>query len=134
MKILLDTHLLIWVFADDERISKNARNLIGNAQNEIFFSVASVWEIAIKCGIKASNIPFSDEEFVNYCRQSKFKMLPVEPEHIFALKTLEREKDAPPHKDPFDRLLIAQAKSENMIFLTHDKLLPYYNEPCIMFV
>ena len=134
MKILLDTHILIWVFADDERISKNSRDLIGSPRNEIFFSVASVWEIAIKYGMKNGNIPFSDEEFVNYCRQSKFKMLSVTPEHIFALKTLKREKYSPTHKDPFDRILIAQTKSENMIFLTDDKLLPYYNEPCIVII
>ena len=134
MKILLDTHILIWVFADDERISKTAQKIIGSSKNEIFFSVASVWEVAIKYGLKASDMPFSDEEFVNYCLQSNFKMLSIKPEHILALKTLKREKNAPPHKDPFDRILIAQAKLEDMIFLTHDKLLPHYNEPCIMFV
>ena len=63
-----------------------------------------------------------------------FNELSLNSGHILTLETLIRPDDAPPHKDPFDRILIAQAKSEDMIFLTHDDLIPYYSEPCIMFV
>ena len=63
------------------------------------------------------------------------KCLPVLPEHAVFLKTLSYSSDAPrPHKDPFDRMLISQAKAENMVFLTHDELLPFYKEPCVVLI
>ena len=61
-------------------------------------------------------------------------MLPVRDNHVFTLETLSRPKNVPKHKDPFDRILIAQAKAEEMVFLTHDSLIPYYNEPFIISV
>ena len=76
----------------------------------------------------------SSAELVNYCLKSKIKSLSLSTAHIYTLETLSRPEDAPPHNDPFDRILIAQAKSENMLFLTHDDTLSYYNEPCIICV
>lgn len=134
MKLLLDTHVLLWLFTNDSSLSDEARAMIGSSQNELYYSVASVWEVGIKYTIKPSGMPITDEDFVAYCDRSGIKMLGIVPEHIFMLKSLKREKDAPIHKDPFDRLLIAQAKCEGMNFLTHDKLLPYYKEECIVLV
>lgn len=132
MKLLLDTHVLLWTIAKDELISENIHELIGDEDNDIFFSMVSVWEVALKHAIKPDKIHFSEEELVKYCLQSRFIMLPIELCHISTVKTLSRPDNAPPHKDPFDRLLIAQAKSESMTFVTHDKLLTHYNEPCVL--
>ena len=134
MRILLDTHILLWTIAKNDRLPVKARKLIGNEENDIFFSLVSVWEVAIKHVIKPQDMPISEEDFAKYCLASKFIPLSVEMKHIFALKTMQRANHAPTHKDPFDRLLIAQAKTEDMLFITHDKLLPYYEEPCIVLV
>ena len=123
MKILLDTHILLWTIAQKDRLPPKAQNLIGNEQNDIFFSLVSVWEVAIKHIVKPQDMPISEEDFAKYCFESKFNLLSLEMKHIFAFKTLQRADNAPVHKDPFDRLLIAQAKTENMKFITHDKLL-----------
>ena len=131
MRILLDTHVLLWSMTDDARIPEHIRTVIGNAGNDIFFSLASVWEVAIKHTSKPEVMPISEEFFMNCCLQSGFTLLPIEAKHIIAIKSLHRENNAPSHKDPFDKLLISQAKTESMTFITHDKLLPYYNESCI---
>ncbi len=107
--------------------------MIGSSRNNIFFSLASVWEVAIKNMSKPKVMPISDEYFIDDCLQSGFRMLPIEAKHILTVKTLSRFNNAPQHKDPFDRLLIAQAKAGEMTFVTHDKLLPYYDEPCILY-
>ena len=96
--------------------------------------MASVWEVAIKHIIKPENMPVSEEEFVRLCEDTGFTRLPIEAGHIFLLKTLSRPNDAPKHNDPFDRLLIAQAKYENLVLLTHDSQFPYYGEKCVMSV
>ena len=110
------------------------RQTIGTAKNEIFFSLASVWEVAIKHISNPRSMPVSDEDFIRYCFELGYNLFPIKAEHIALLKTLQRHVDAPMHKDPFDRLLICQAKFENMKFMTHDRLLPDYDEPCIMLV
>lgn len=134
MRILLDTHIALWAIADSKKLSDKTVTLLESADHEIFYSMASVWEIAIKHKIKPQNMPMPEEEFVSLCMDTGFIQLPIEPAHIFLLKTLTRTVDAPKHNDPFDRLLLAQAKYENMIFLTHDSLIPYYEENCILSV
>ncbi len=134
MKLLLDTHVLLWTIAREDLLPENARSLIGNENNDVFFSLASVWEVAIKYASKPDKIPLSEDDLIKYCIQSGFIMLPIEARHIQAIKSLQRNEDAPPHKDPFDRLLIAQAKTEGMTFITHDKLLPDYEESCIFLI
>ena len=91
-------------------------------------------EVAIKHMIKPENMPVSEEDFVRLCQDTGFTRLPIEAGHIFLLKTLSRPNDAPKHIDPFDRLLIAQAKYENLVLLTHDSQFPYYGEKCVMSV
>lgn len=68
------------------------------------------------------------------CRQNGFHVFPLLERHVYALETIKRPKDAPPHNDPFDRMLLAQAKSEGMKLLTHNSLIPNYNETCIISV
>ena len=132
MRILLDTHIALWAIADSGKLDKNVVKALESAKNEIYYSTASVWEIAIKRLIKPDQMPMDEEEFVRMCDQTGFLQLPVRNEHIFALKTLKRPENAPKHNDPFDRLLLAQAKSEGIQFYTHDSLIPYYGEACIV--
>ena len=134
MKILCDTHIIIWYLTADERLSAKAQSLINDENNEIFFSLGSVWEIAIKHSRKPETFSLSPQKFVDFCEEQGFVEFPLLQEHIFTLQTLSRSNNAPEHHDPFDRLLICQAKAENIMFLTHDNLIPFYNEPCVMFV
>ncbi len=134
MKLLLDTHVLLWTIARDDLLPEKAHLLIGDVDNDVFFSLASVWEVAIKHASKPDKVPLSEDDLLRYCIQSGFIMLQIDAKHIQAVKTLRRSAEAMPHKDPFDRLLIAQAKTEGMTFVTHDKLLPDYDEPCILLI
>ncbi len=133
MKILLDTHIALWAITDDEKLPCNFIKIINNPENDIFYSLVSVWEIAIKHYIKPELIPMSEEQFVNTCFKSGFKQLSIKIDHIFNVKSLKRDNNAPSYNDPFDRLLISQAKTDDFLFLTHDSLLSYYNESCINF-
>lgn len=134
MKLLLDTHIALWAIANTARLSSEVISLLEAEGNQVFYSAASVWEIAIKHKIKPDNMPISEEEFVRLCESTGFACLPVKPEHVFWIKTLTRAMDAPKHNDPFDRMLLAQAKCENLKFMTHDSLIPYYGEKCVMIV
>lgn len=131
-KILLDTHLALWAITDDEKLPETAREILLTADNEIYYSTASVWEISLKHSLHPDHMPVSAAEFSEFCRRSGYIELPIENRHVFMLDTLQRPETAPRHKDPFDRILIAQAKAEEMLFLTHDSLLPFYHEDCII--
>ena len=134
MKLLLDTHILLWVLTGDSKLSEKAVKLIQNPGNTAYFSAISSWEVAIKHAKRPNNIKFTGVKFTERCLDAGFISLPVSDDYIAALESLSRPDDAPPHRDPFDRMLIAQAKSEDMLFLTHDMLLPYYHEPCVILV
>lgn len=134
MNILLDTHIALWAVADTGKLSREVIELLESAENKVFYSIVSVWEVAIKHRIRPEQMPVPEEEFVRLCQKTGFVHLPIKNEHIFLLKTLERTSTAPKHNDPFDRLLLAQAKYENLKLFTHDSLLPYYGEDCIMYV
>lgn len=134
MKILLDTHILLWALSNDVRLPEKARKLIENENNEIYYSIISLWEIEIKHLTHPDAMTVSAKQIAGYCVQSGFQKITIEESHIYAMTDLKREKDAPPHKDPFDRILICQASTENMIFVTHDSLIGGYSEPCILTV
>lgn len=134
MKILLDTHILLWAVSNDVRLPEKARRLIENTDNDIYYSMISLWEVEIKYLAHPDAMPVSAKELSEYCVQSGYQKMPVKESHIFAIADLERIEDAPVHKDPFDRLLICQASVENMIFVTHDSLMAGYKEPCIFVV
>lgn len=131
MKLLLDTHILLWALSDDAQLPKKASKLLKNEKNEIYYSLVSLWEIQIKCLAHPGQMDFTAEQVAGYCAESGFYRLPISEEHIFCLQNLKRPESAPPHKDPFDRLLICQAMTENMLLVTHDRLIPDYNEPCV---
>ena len=131
--IIFDTHILLWALTEDEKLPLLARDLIQDTTKYIYYSSVSIWEVAIKYmknPAKISNI--SPEMLIEYLDSIRFEVLPLTVEHVLMLQTLSRPDDAPPHNDPFDRILIAQAKSEHMTLITHDSLLSYYNEPSII--
>ena len=134
MNLLLDTHILIWALNEDHQLSEKAKELILDPNNIIYYSSISIWEIAIKHAIHTENVEFSGKELAAFCREAGFLPLEMREKHVFYLETISRPEDAPKHNDPFDRMLIAQAKAENMSFLTHDSLIPCYNEKCIISV
>lgn len=131
MRLLLDTHILLWALADDARLPEKARKLLKDEENDLYYSIASIWEIQMKCLARPGQIDFTAEQVSQYCKESGFCKLPVNEAHIFYLKKLKREENAPPHKDPFDKIMVCQAAAENMLFITHDHLIAGYSEPCI---
>ncbi len=134
MKILLDTHIILWYFTNDAKLPKNAEDWINSADNEVYYSIVSLWEVAIKHHINPDRMPISDEEFSEYAEKTGFTCLALSKDHIALLKTLHRKNNTKDHHDPFDRMLICQAKAESMMLLTHDSLIPGYEEPCIVYI
>lgn len=132
MKLLLDTHVVLWYITEDERLSEEAKAWINNGENEVYYSLVSVWEVAIKHQAKKKKMPLTDEDFVSYAEETGMTCLVLEKKHIAMLKSLTLQETAKEHHDPFDRILISQAKSENMLLLTHDRLLKGYGEPCVI--
>ena len=128
MKYLLDTHVFLWTMTADRRIASVEEELI-DPSNEVYVSAASLWEIEIKNA--KGKLTISETEALKALSQQSFLELPVSMSQIRYLKTLCQAPDMPVHKDPFDNLLVAQAKAEGMVFLTADKSLNNYREPCI---
>jgi len=134
MKILLDTHILLWALLDAERLSEKSRMLIADLDNEIYYSAASVWEIAIKHKKSPARVPFSSDQIAGFCDDAGYMCLNMTLWHAIETEGLRVKEGATVQNDPFDRMLIAQAKHENMPLLTRDGVMRYYDEPCVMFV
>ena len=117
---LIDTHAFLWYLRDSDELSKTARNLIDN-EEQIFTSIVSFWEIAIKHSIGKLNLEFTISQIEKLCKQKKISILPIEAKHLDELKHLPNL-----HNDPFDRLIICQAKTENMTIITRDTVIPKY--------
>ena len=134
MKYLLDTHMLLWSLEDSEKLPEKVRKIIDESKDEIYYSSVSIWETEIKHLKRPDDMRSSSEGLASFCDESGFRELTLKSKHVHMLKTLSLSEDSKRHNDPFDRILISQAKSEGMIFITHDDLLPYYNENCILYV
>jgi PIN domain nuclease of toxin-antitoxin system len=122
MNYLLDTHTFLWFINDDETLSATARNLIEDAENEVYLSVASVWEMAIKVSLDRLDLPtpftdFVDEQLV----ENSFRLLPIRTAHTGIVATLPFH-----HRDPFDRIIIAQSQVENFPVIGKDKIFDDY--------
>lgn len=130
MDILADTHILLWYFFAPEKITEKMKNILLDEKNTIYYSIISMWEVAIKH--KAGKLGPLGTEFMHYCEQSGFKKLPFDDRHVVALETLVKKPETLPHNDPFDHGLLAQAKADCMMLLTHDQKFSYYNEPYLM--
>ena len=122
MKLLLDTHALLWFIAGSSDLSDAARALIEDAENEKFVSIVSIWETAIKVSIDKMSLssPF-DDLFPHQLQINGFDLLPVKVEHASVITTLPFH-----HRDPFDRLLIAQAIEEKMTLVSIDEVFDNY--------
>jgi len=124
MKLLIDTHLLLWAAGQPRRLPSAARKLINDPRNELLFSVASLWEIAIKKGLGREDFRVDPRLLRRGLLDNGYGELPIAGEHAVAVDSLP-----PLHKDPFDRILIAQAMAESITLLTSDPLLVQYPGP-----
>ena len=123
MKNLVDTHLLLWVVSGSAKISSKARYLLTEPGDEYYFSTASLWEIAIKRSIRKARMPLSAEAARSAFIAAGFKELPVSGVHACSVESLPMK-----HKDPFDRMLVAQSRCEGMRLITHDDRVAAYGE------
>ena len=134
MNILLDTHVALWAIADHPKLPKAAREFIIDPDNTIYYSSVSVWEVLLKHDSLKNNLTLTPEEFVDFCEGSGYIALNMKPKHVVTAFMLDTSAVDKQHSDPFDRLLLSQAKSENFTFLTHDAKMPLYNEKCVTMV
>lgn len=123
MKYLFDTHALIWWYEDDRKLTKDQKLAVTNPRNEILISVLNAWEMSIK--IKKGKLQ-TKRDLPNYFRESDFQILPVTIAHALKLHELPQI-----HKDPFDRMLVAQALVEGCILISGDKELEAYDVPVL---
>jgi PIN domain nuclease of toxin-antitoxin system len=124
MKFLLDTHLLLWAAGDPDRLPAKVRRLIRDVQNELLFSAASLWEITIKRGLGRSDFQVDARLLRRGLLDNGYNELPIVSDHVVAIESLP-----PIHKDPFDRLLVAQATIDGIILLTLDPIVAQYPGP-----
>jgi PIN domain nuclease of toxin-antitoxin system len=126
MIYLLDTHTFIWAALESSKLSKNVHSIISNANNEIFVSTVSFWEISLKTSIKKFSFENIDiKDFPKYARDMDFSILDLqENETITFYELPQKEK----HKDPFDRMLIWQAITKNMIMISKDESFDQYTK------
>ena len=126
MKLLVDSHLLIWAASAFDRLSPRARALLGDQDNVLFFSAASLWELSIKAARHPDTFKVDPRRMRRNLLNNGWKELPVTSEHAVATFDLPQI-----HKDPFDRILVAQAIVEGFALLTADAVLATYGSPVI---
>jgi PIN domain nuclease of toxin-antitoxin system len=124
MKLLLDSHLLLWAAQGIEHLPLDAQTLMSDPENELFFSVASLWEIVIKSGLGREDFKVDPRILRRSLLDNGYHELPIFSEHVVAVGTLPTI-----HKDPFDRLLVAQATVEGILLLTADIQVAKYPGP-----
>jgi PIN domain nuclease of toxin-antitoxin system len=124
MTLSLDTHVFLWWLADPRLLSKAARKAIGNGENSVYVSAAVAWEIAIKRAIGKLDAPADVQAAM---AANRFLPLPITISHALEVEALPNH-----HRDPFDRLLIAQALHEGLTFVSRDPHVPIYEVPYIL--
>ena len=127
MKLLLDTHLLLWAAGEPRWLSRRARGLIDNLGNELFFSPASLWEVVIKRGLGRPDFKVDARVLRRGLLDNGYGELPIASDHVVAIDSLPSI-----HKDPFDRVLIAQATVEGITLLTTDSVISQYPGPIMV--
>jgi PIN domain nuclease of toxin-antitoxin system len=127
MKLLLDTHVLLWAAGEPNRLSHEIRELLGDPENELLFSAASMWEIAIKSRLGRGDFQVNARLLRRGLLDNGYEELPITSEHALAIDALP-----PIHGDPFDRILIAQATIEGIELLTADQVVARYPGPIRM--
>jgi len=122
MKALLDTHIFLWWIADDPRLPSSVKEIIADGRNELFFSAASCWEIAIKLQLGRISLPEKPDIFIaDQLSKNAIRSLPIQASHALYVFNLP-----PLHRDPFDRIIVAQAKLEKLPVITSDPLIRQY--------
>ncbi len=121
---LLDTHILLWAFNEPEKLSKKVQSILQNSANLIYVSAASLWEMRIKEALGKLTLP---KHFIQEIKHHALHELPITFEHTEHIPQLPQH-----HRDPFDRMLIAQALCENITLITHDKLLEKYQTKLLL--
>jgi len=124
MKLLLDTHILLWAAGASDRLSADARQLLDDPRNELYFSAASLWEIAIKRGLGRHDFHVDARVLRRGLLDNGYSEIAITSEHAVFIDSLPML-----HKDPFDRILVAQATVEGFILLTVDSLVAQYPGP-----
>jgi PIN domain nuclease of toxin-antitoxin system len=124
VKLLLDTHLLLWTAGKPARLPNEARALIETPENELFFSSASLWEVVIKRGLGRDDFKVDPRLLRRGLLDNGYSELPIGSEHVVAIDNLPAV-----HKDPFDRILVAQAQVEGITLLTADPTVARYPGP-----
>jgi PIN domain nuclease of toxin-antitoxin system len=119
VRLLLDTHALLWWLADDDRLESQARDLIGDPGNDVLISVVSLWEIVVKVRIK--KLEADIKEVTDAIQRQGFVLLDISVPHLVTLGGLPSH-----HRDPFDHLLISQAITEDITFISEDRNTPRY--------
>ena len=123
MKILLDTHTFLWWITDSPQLSATARGLIGDGHNTLYWSAASSWEVSIKYALGRLPLPETPEIFLPpELAVNRLESLPIIDAHAFQSGLLP-----PHHRDPFDRMLVAQAQVESLVLLSADKKMEPYD-------
>lgn len=123
MKLLLDTHTFLWWISDDPKLSAKALELIGDNRNILYWSAASSWEVSIKYALGRLPLPETPEQFLPAeLGKNRIESLPIVDAHAFQAGLLPRH-----HRDPFDRMLVAQAQVESLGLISNDKRLSLYN-------
>ena len=128
MRLLLGTYFALWAITDDPLLPSEVRTLILESRNTVYFSAANIWEIAIKHALKRSSMPISAAEAVQFFKRAGYLFLDITPEHAMRVEALP-----PFHQDPFDRMLVAQALSEPLVLVTHDRKVGRYGAPTLLF-
>ena len=130
MKILLDTHMLLWAISGSAKLPSKARKMIVDPDNEIYISIISPWEVELKHIKHPDRMPIGSDKLLEYCSKAGYSRLSIRPDHIRLLSSL------PPkiHADPFDRMLICQAEAEDMILLTCDSKMAGYKNKHIKYM
>ena len=126
MNLLLDTHILLWAVSGDAQLSRKARVYLLDEDNAIFFSAATIWEIGIKHAKHPEIMGISSAEARELFLELGYQELPIRADHGIAAESLPFL-----HNDPFDRILIAQAKTEALRLLSHDRMLAQYGDPVL---
>ncbi|MGF1477039.1 MAG: type II toxin-antitoxin system VapC family toxin [Geminicoccaceae bacterium] len=124
MKFLLDTHLLLWAVGERRRLSSDTRAVLSDPRTELLFSAASLWEIAIKLSLGRTDFTVDPRVLRRGLLENEYKELPILSEHVVAVTDLPAI-----HKDPFDRVLVAQAQIEAITLLTSDAVVARYPGP-----
>jgi len=124
MILLLDTHLLLWAAGQPDRLSEEARSMITEPRNALWFSAASLWEITIKHELGRRDFRVDPHVFRRALLDNGYTELPITSQHAIATAHLPHI-----HKDPFDRMLVAQAETEGALLLTSDEVVARYPGP-----